>query len=58
MDMGGADADLTTEQGTMAVVDVVNGKGKEDNGKFFNILLKRLENNPRLNQHNGAILHW
>lgn len=57
-DLGGGQADLTVEEGAKAVLEIMHGKGREDNGKFLNVRVKGWENNPGLNQYGGGITPW
>ncbi|KAB2576424.1 C-factor [Lasiodiplodia theobromae] len=57
-DMGGSGADLTIEQGTKAVTDVIFRVGKEDSGKFFNVSVPGWENATGLNRYDGGNPPW
>lgn len=56
--MGGSGADLTIEQGTKAVTDVIFRVGKEDSGKFFNVRVPGWENATGPNKYDGGSLPW
>lgn len=57
-DLGGAQADLTIEQGSNAVKNVVLRVSKEDTGKFFNIHVPGWEHAEGLNQYAGENPPW
>lgn len=57
-DLGGPTADLTIEQGSKAVSDIVFRVGKEDTGKFFNIHVAGWEHAEGINQYDGACPPW
>lgn len=57
-ELGGGDmADLTTEQGAKASLDMIFRPGQELNGKFPKIHLKGWENAER-NQYDGLNAPW
>ncbi|KAL0263381.1 hypothetical protein SLS55_002361 [Diplodia seriata] len=57
-DLGGSTADLTIEQGSKAVTDIVFRVGKEETGKFFNIHVPGWEHAEGINQYDGANPPW
>ncbi|KAF2197873.1 short-chain dehydrogenase-like protein [Delitschia confertaspora ATCC 74209] len=57
-DLGGPSADLTIEQGSNAVSDIVLRVTKEDTGKFFNIHVPGWEHAEGLNQYAGENVPW
>ncbi|KAK2827854.1 hypothetical protein FQN49_007278 [Arthroderma sp. PD_2] len=57
-DLGGAQADLTPSQSAAALLDIVSNVSKEDNGKFFNILVSGWEKAAGPNQYDGAQPVW
>ena len=57
-DLGGDQADLTLEQGSQAVVDIVLRITKEDNGKFLNVHVPGWEHAEGMNQYDGEIVPW
>ncbi len=57
-DLGSDIADLTVEEGSKATLEVVDAAGKDANGKAYNVLVKRWENNPGLNQYGGGVVPW
>ena len=57
-DLGSAQADLPVEKGSAGVLDIVNKADKAVNGQFFNIKVAGWENNPGLNQYDGANPPW
>ncbi|KAH8423243.1 uncharacterized protein LDX57_001000 [Aspergillus melleus] len=56
--MGGQNADISTETSVNAVLHILDTKGKEDTGKFFNIHVPGWENAPGLNQYDGEEIPW
>jgi hypothetical protein len=57
-DLGGPTADLTVEESSKAISNVVHRVGKEDNGKFFNIHVPGWEHAEGLNQYAGENPPW
>lgn len=58
-DLGGGDmADLTTEQGAKASLDIILTPGQKYNGLMPKVLVKGWEKNPGNNQYDGAIAPW
>ncbi|KAL8797857.1 MAG: hypothetical protein Q9195_000209 [Heterodermia aff. obscurata] len=57
-DIGGIGADLTVAEGAGAVLKLINSKGTEANGKFFNVHVAGWETSPGTNQYDGAELPW
>jgi hypothetical protein len=57
-DLGGPTADLTIEQGSKAVSDIVFRVTGEDTGKFFNIHVPGWEEAEGLNQYAGENPPW
>lgn len=58
-ELGGGDyADLTTEQGAKASLDIIFEPGQKYNGKFPKVLVKGWENNPGNQQYDGTITPW
>ncbi|EKG14038.1 Short-chain dehydrogenase/reductase SDR [Macrophomina phaseolina MS6] len=57
-DLGGSSADLTVEQGSKAVTDIVFRVSKSDTGKFFNVHVPGWEHAEGINQYDGACPPW
>ncbi|OBT72134.1 hypothetical protein VF21_08773 [Pseudogymnoascus sp. 05NY08] len=58
-DLGGGDmADLTTEQGAKASLDIIFTPGQKYNGLMPKVLVKGWEKNAGNNQYDGAIAPW
>jgi hypothetical protein len=58
-DLGGGDrADIDVDTSVKAIMKIVDGATKEDNGKFLNIHVEGWENNPGLNQYPGGESPW
>ena len=57
-DLGGPDADLSAQEGANAVLMIMHERGPDSTGKFLNIHVAGWENNPGLNQYNGAEIPW
>ncbi|OBT87417.1 hypothetical protein VE02_04681 [Pseudogymnoascus sp. 03VT05] len=58
-DLGGGDmADLTTEQGAKASLDIIFTPGQKYNGLMPKVLVKGWEKNAGNNQYDGAIASW
>lgn len=57
-DLGGSRADLTVDVSANATLDIVFRVGKEDNGKFFNILVPGWEQAEGINYYDGAQPPW
>ena len=55
---GGEAADLTVEESGKAVLEIVDGAGKESNAKFYNVRVSGWEENPGLNQYAGGVIPW
>lgn len=58
-DLGGGDmADLTTEQGAKASLDIILKPGQEYNGLMPKVLVKGWEKSEGNNQYDGTIVPW
>ncbi|KAH8738469.1 putative short chain oxidoreductase [Ilyonectria robusta] len=57
-DLGGGDADLEIEASTKAVLDIVHGVGKDDNGKFLNIRAPEFDDRPEAFRYAGDEIPW
>lgn len=56
--LGGDSADLSVEQSSNAVLDIIFRATTADNGKFFNIHIPGWEKAEGLNQYDGAEVPW
>lgn len=57
-DLGSQDADLTVDESAKAVLEIVHGVSKADNGKFFNVKVPGWEKAEGLNQYAGGSPAW
>ncbi|KZF20174.1 short-chain dehydrogenase-like protein [Xylona heveae TC161] len=57
-DLGSSAADLPSDVGAKAVLDIVYSATPDKNGKFFNIRVPGWEKKEGLNQYDGAELPW
>ncbi|KAF2259433.1 short-chain dehydrogenase-like protein [Lojkania enalia] len=57
-DLGGEGADLTVEQASNALLDVVLRISTQDNGTFLNVKVPGWEHNEGANRYNGQCLPW
>jgi hypothetical protein len=51
-------ADLSLEQGAIATMKKIMSAGKEDNGKFLNIMVEGFENAQGTNYYDGEMVPW
>ncbi|BDD63493.1 hypothetical protein MAP00_008376 [Monascus purpureus] len=56
--LGGDAADLTVDQSSKAVLDIISHATTAENGKFFNILVPGWEKAEGLNQYDGQQPPW
>ncbi|KAF2138181.1 uncharacterized protein K452DRAFT_235146 [Aplosporella prunicola CBS 121167] len=57
-DLGGEAADLTIEQSTKSITDILARVDAKDNAKFFNVHVPGWEHADGLNQYDGACPPW
>lgn len=56
--LGGDAADLSTEQSSTGVLEIIDNATKADNGKFYNIKVPGWENAEGLNRYDGLQYPW
>ncbi|RJE20294.1 short chain oxidoreductase CsgA [Aspergillus sclerotialis] len=56
--LGGKTADLSVEQSSQAVLDIIFRATTAENGKFFNVRVPGWEKAEGLNQYDGAEVPW
>jgi hypothetical protein len=57
-DLGGDQADLTSDQSATGVLEVTSNATNADTGKFFNLRVPGWENTEGLNRYDGAEAPW
>lgn len=57
-DLGGDQADLTTDQSATGVLEVISKVTNAETGKFFNVRVPGWEKAEGLNQYDGAEAPW
>jgi hypothetical protein len=56
--LGSEWADLPVEVGAAATLNIIKEKGKESNGKFFNIIVPGWEDKDVMQRYDGAEVPW